>query len=55
VARCARRLPTVGVGGVFTPDDVREKLTAGASLVQLYSGLIYEGPGLVKRLLDALG
>jgi dihydroorotate dehydrogenase len=55
VARCAKRLPTIGVGGVFTPDDVREKLEAGAGLVQIYSGLIYEGPGLVKRLLDALG
>jgi dihydroorotate dehydrogenase len=51
VARCARRLPTIGVGGVFSAEDVREKLAAGASLVQLYSGLIYEGPGLVKRLL----
>jgi dihydroorotate dehydrogenase len=54
VARCAKHLPTIGVGGVFTPDDVREKLAVGASLVQVYSGLIYEGPGLVKNLLASL-
>jgi dihydroorotate dehydrogenase len=54
LARCAKRLPTIGVGGVFTPQDVREKLDAGASLVQVYSGLIYEGPGLIRRLLENL-
>jgi dihydroorotate dehydrogenase len=54
VRRCAAHLPVIGVGGVFTADDVREKLAAGASLVQLYSSLIYEGPGLVKRLLSTV-
>ena len=44
----------VACGGVLSPDDARAKLDAGASLVQLYTGLIYEGPGLVKRILDAL-
>src|SRR6185295_10857428 len=48
--RIGGRLPAIGVGGVFGPDDVRLKVEAGASLVQIYSGLIYEGPGLVKRL-----
>jgi len=38
------------VGGVFSAADAREKLDAGASLVQLYSGLIYEGPGLARRI-----
>jgi dihydroorotate dehydrogenase len=48
--RAAGRLAIVGVGGVFTVDDVVEKLRAGASLVQLYTGFIYEGPGVVRRL-----
>ena len=36
------------------PDDARAKLDAGAHLVQLYTGLIYEGPGLVRRILEGL-
>jgi len=44
------RLPIIGVGGISTVADVEEKLEAGASLVQLYSGMVYEGPGLVGRL-----
>ena len=43
--------PLVGVGGVFTADDLRAKLQAGANLVQLYTGFVYEGPMIVKRLL----
>lgn len=46
------RLPILASGGVMLPEDVREKLEAGATLVQLYTGLIYQGPGLVKRVLD---
>ncbi|GAB3828688.1 quinone-dependent dihydroorotate dehydrogenase [Hymenobacter jeollabukensis] len=42
--------PIIGVGGIFTPDDVQEKLAAGATLVQLYTGFIYEGPGVVQRM-----
>ena len=42
--------PLVGVGGVFTADDVREKIVAGANLVQLYTGFVYEGPLVAKRL-----
>ena len=42
--------PIVGVGGIQTADDAREKLEAGASLVQVYTGFIYEGPGMVKRI-----
>lgn len=48
------RLPVIGVGGVQTADDVRQKLDAGASLVQIYTGLIYEGPGLAGRILREL-
>jgi dihydroorotate dehydrogenase len=44
------RLPIIGVGGIASPEDAIEKLEAGASLVQVYSGLVYEGPGLVKRI-----
>src|SRR5690606_12195206 len=46
--------PIIGVGGIMTPEDVKEKLDAGASLVQLYSGFIYEGPALIKRSLKYL-
>ncbi|MGS2761360.1 quinone-dependent dihydroorotate dehydrogenase [Sinomicrobium sp. M5D2P9] len=42
--------PIVGVGGIHSPGDALEKLEAGASLVQVYTGFIYEGPGLVKRI-----
>jgi len=44
------RLMLIGVGGVFTPEDVLEKIQAGASLVQVYTGFAYEGPGLIPRL-----
>ena len=55
VRRAARgRLPIVGSGGIFTPDDAYEKIRAGASLVQIYTALIYEGPGLVRRLAEGL-
>jgi len=42
--------PIIGVGGIHSADDAIEKLEAGASLVQLYTGFIYEGPGLIKRI-----
>jgi len=42
--------PIIGVGGIHTADDVQEKLAAGASLVQLYTGFVYEGPAIVKRI-----
>lgn len=48
------RLPIIGVGGVFTADDAWEKITAGASLVQVYTGWVYEGPGMVRRILEGL-
>ncbi len=47
-------LPIVGVGGVFDLADVLEKIEAGASLVQLYTGLVYRGPGLVREILEGL-
>ena len=54
-AHLGRRVPIVGVGGIFTADDAYERIRAGASLVQLYTGLIYEGPGLVARIVRGLG
>jgi dihydroorotate dehydrogenase len=42
--------PIIGVGGIHSPEDAIEKLQAGASLIQLYTGFIYEGPGLIKRI-----
>jgi dihydroorotate dehydrogenase len=44
------RLPIIGVGGILDPDDAARLVDAGASLVQLYSGFIYRGPGLVKAV-----
>lgn len=52
--RTEGKLPIVGVGGVFTADDVRAKLDAGASLVQVYTGLVYEGPAMAGRILRDL-
>ena len=47
-------LPIIGVGGIGSGDDAREKIAAGASLVQLYTGLIYRGPALVAECVEAL-
>ena len=47
-------LPIIGVGGIFTADDAWDKITAGASLVQVYTGWIYEGPLMVRRILEGL-
>ena len=49
--RVGKEFPLVGVGGVFTAEDVRAKVAAGANLVQLYTGFVYEGPMVVRRLL----
>lgn len=45
------RLPIIGVGGIFTADDAREKLDAGATLVQAYTGFIYQGPGFCWQVM----
>ncbi|MDX1784111.1 MAG: quinone-dependent dihydroorotate dehydrogenase, partial [Aequorivita vladivostokensis] len=49
-----RAFPIIGVGGIHSAEDALEKLNAGASLVQLYTGFIYEGPGLVKQINKAI-
>lgn len=52
-ARVGPEYPLIGVGGVFTGDDVRTKVEAGANLVQIYTSFIYEGPMLARRLARA--
>ncbi|MFL6543323.1 MAG: quinone-dependent dihydroorotate dehydrogenase, partial [Chthoniobacterales bacterium] len=47
-------LPIVGVGGIFDAESAREKLNAGAQLVQIYTGYIYRGPQLVREIVGAL-
>ena len=49
-----KAFPIIGVGGIHSPQDAKDKIDAGASLVQLYTGFIYEGPGIVKRICKAL-
>ena len=53
-ARTAGKLPIIGVGGVSNANGVQKMMDAGASLVQIYTGLVYAGPGLVKHLLRNL-
>ncbi|MCU0803672.1 MAG: quinone-dependent dihydroorotate dehydrogenase [Burkholderiales bacterium] len=48
------KLPVIGVGGILSAADAQEKLDAGARLVQVYTGLIYRGPGLVREIVAAL-
>jgi dihydroorotate dehydrogenase len=48
------RYPIIGVGGVMSAAEARSKRDAGADLVQIYTGLIYQGPGLVKDCAQAL-
>jgi dihydroorotate dehydrogenase len=45
-----KAFPIIGVGGIHSPEDAKDKLAAGADLIQLYSGFIYEGPGLIKKI-----
>ena len=48
------QIPIIGVGGILSADDAKEKVAAGASLIQLYTGLIYEGPDLVNQCISTL-
>ncbi|HBS31834.1 MAG TPA: dihydroorotate dehydrogenase (quinone), partial [Parvularcula sp.] len=48
------RVPIIGAGGVFSAEDAYEKIRAGASLVQLYTALIYKGPALVAEIVGRL-
>jgi len=48
------KLPIIGVGGIFDADDAWEKITAGATLLQIYTSLVYEGPGIAKKIMAGL-
>jgi dihydroorotate dehydrogenase len=48
------RLPIIGVGGILAPDDAVRLVDAGARLVQLYTGLVFQGPSLVRHCVRAL-
>ncbi|MGB3641325.1 MAG: quinone-dependent dihydroorotate dehydrogenase [Rivularia sp. (in: cyanobacteria)] len=47
-------IPIIGVGGIFTAEDAWDKITAGACLVQIYTGWVYQGPGMIRRILQGL-
>ncbi len=48
------QIPIIGVGGIFTAEDAWDKITAGACLVQIYTGWVYQGPGIIRRILQGL-
>ncbi len=53
-SKLGKNYPIIGVGGVMSVDDAVDKINAGADLVQLYTGFVYEGPSIVKRINEAL-
>ena len=54
VKRVGGQIPVVSVGGIMSPEDAKRRVDMGAALVQVYTGLIYRGPGLVKEIVKAL-
>lgn len=54
VEKSKNAFPVIGVGGIHKPEDAIEKLQAGASLIQLYTGFVYEGPSVVSKINKAL-
>ena len=55
VRRVNGRIPIISVGGIMTPEDAKRRLDMGAALVQVYTGLIYRGPGLVREIVSFVG
>ncbi len=53
-SKTAGKLPIIGVGGIMTPEQAKEMVDAGASLIEIYSGFIYKGPGFVEKILKSL-
>ncbi|MEN8787385.1 MAG: dihydroorotate dehydrogenase (quinone), partial [Flavobacteriales bacterium] len=49
-----KAFPIVGVGGIHSPEDALEKINAGADLVQVYTGFVYEGPNMVRKINKAI-
>ena len=54
VRRVNNEIPIISVGGIMTPEDAKRRLDLGAALIQLYTGLVYRGPGLVKKIVKSL-
>ncbi len=54
INRIDGHIPVISVGAIMNPDDAKRRLDMGATLVQIYTGLIYEGPGLVKKIVQSL-
>ena len=54
VKRLEGRLPVVSVGGIMNPEDAKRRLELGAALVQVYTGLVYAGPGLAQKIIRAV-
>jgi dihydroorotate dehydrogenase len=52
--KSGKAFPIIGVGGIFTPEDAIEKINAGADLVQVYTGFVYEGPGIAGKINKSL-
>ena len=52
--KSGKAFPIIGVGGIHTAQDAKDKLDAGASLVQVYTGFIYEGPAIIKNICKEL-
>jgi len=48
------KIPIIASGGIFTANDAKEKIQAGASLIQVWTGFVYEGPSIVKNICTAL-
>jgi dihydroorotate dehydrogenase len=48
------RVPIISAGGIMSPDDAKKRLALGASLVQIYTGLVYRGPSLVREIVENL-
>jgi dihydroorotate dehydrogenase len=52
--KTAGKIPMIASGGIFNAADAKEKVEAGASLVQVWTGFIYEGPGIAKNIIEAV-
>jgi dihydroorotate dehydrogenase len=52
VKRLDEKVPIISVGGIMDPEDARRRLDLGATLIQIYTGLVYQGPGLVKKIVE---
>jgi dihydroorotate dehydrogenase len=54
VRRVDGKIPIISVGGIMSPEDAKRRLEMGAALIQIYTGLVYRGPGLVKAIVSSL-